>query len=116
VQRLNAELSGLLRAIGVNFNPISVDWGSFEQTGECHAIANTRINCGKFIWESQAFSETLGFNYWKREETQFCFAVRTHREPLFGRERDCDLKHTLALSAALCFKILATVQECPAAN
>lgn len=41
----------------------------FDQARESDTVSQAGVNCEKFIWESPAIPETLGFNLWKREET-----------------------------------------------
>jgi len=64
--------------VGVNFHPISVGLGSFQQTCECHAIANTWINCRELRSERETVSQALCFRRGKREKTEFRFAVGPH--------------------------------------
>jgi hypothetical protein len=45
LQCFDTQISGLFGTIGINFNAVSVGLSSLQQTGECHAIASTRINC-----------------------------------------------------------------------
>jgi hypothetical protein len=78
----DSQASGLFGSIRINFYSVSPRVCPFHQVCESHAVSHAGVNCGKFIRGSQAISETPGLDRWKWEETQFCFAMRTHREPL----------------------------------
>jgi hypothetical protein len=64
--------------MGINFDAVSIVMVSAQQTGECHAIANTWINGGELRSERETVSKALRFRGWKREKAEFRSAVGPH--------------------------------------
>jgi len=73
-------LPGLLGAVGIKLNTVSKDRSTGGDALERHAIANTRVDCGRgLVWEKKKCANPLGFGQGQRVKTKATFADKAHR-------------------------------------
>jgi len=104
-------LPGLLSAIGIKLNTVAKDLSTVGDNLERHAIASTWVDRGRRImWKPEEPANPLGFGQGQRVETKPTFALKAQGGSFLRETRMCDLKHKVALSVTLCFKMLSRTQ------
>jgi hypothetical protein len=67
-------LPGLLSAVGIQLDAVAQHVSAARDRLEGHAIANTRVNCGRRFWKREKPANPLGFGQWQREKAKPTFA------------------------------------------
>jgi hypothetical protein len=87
VNDVGNSLPGLLGPVGIKLDAVAKHLSTIGDNFECHAIANARVDRGRWsIWEQEESANPLGFRQGQRVEPESALALKAHKDLPFSEE------------------------------